>query len=189
MIGNGEMQAAPLWTGVETVLAEPVSEAVPRSIACIWMLVPSVKNTIIWPPTGPSAAWASVPRPVILVGAPKALPTLARVVYVIMLFIISVVMINLLIAILTERVSELNRHKDAMQTVQTLSMALLQHRASTKSLVRFVSPFMYITNRARRKYFIESDDRSKIFLHVIEQVAVAPAQQESVDAVTNNAKS
>ena len=115
----------------------------------------------------------AVPSPLYFESATT--PIFACVIYLIMIFIVSIILINLLIAVMTERVSELNRHTTIIQTIQLISMSLLMERASTRSLVRYVSPFRARTRRVHNKYFVESHDRRKTYLYVIEPVAKVSA--------------
>ena len=79
----------------------------------------------------------AVPSPLYFESATT--PIFACVIYLIMIFIVSIILINLLIAVMTERVSELNRHTTIIQTIQLISMSLLMERASTRSERRHVA--------------------------------------------------
>ena len=98
------------------------------------------------------------------------IPLFSRIVYIVLIFIVGIVMMNLLIAIMTDRVAELNKHKETIQKIQRLSISLLLNRSAKN--VQFLNPFHFIEKRVRKRYYVESADKSQVFLHVIETIPV-----------------
>ena len=79
------------------------------------------------------------------------IPELGIVLYVLLLVIISIVLVNLLIAIMTRRIDEISRMKDDMLKLERMSIILyMEERVKTKIAIVGFKYFDRIVNKLRR---------------------------------------
>ena len=99
-------------------------------------------------------------------------PSLARFYYIFLLFMIGIVLFNLLIALMTDRVSFLNQHKDTIQGLQRVSMAKLL-KFNSKFGTRIFNKIAWFRNYTAKindRYFTTNEDKTRVFLHVVEKI-------------------
>ena len=101
------------------------------------------------------------------------LPIVSVGIYMLLLFWIGITMLNQLIAVMTDRVGEINQHKAAIKQIQRVSAGLLL-KDNSKLGGRFVKTLLNLGCCRRRKdhHYSPSDRRDRVFLHVIEVPAL-----------------
>ena len=112
----------------------------------------------------------TVPDPLYMDNA--EVPLLAILLYISMLFLIGITMLNQLIAVMTDRVGQINRHKWTITELQKLSIALFLSENSKLfgRLLFSIKNALQRKYKFKQKYFTRNEDGSQVFLHVVEVI-------------------
>ena len=94
---------------------------------------------------------------------------LAVVLYSSFLLLVPLVLINLIIAIMTQKVSALNRYQNTIQSLQKLFLALFMERISSFRLIP-INPFKSMQNKVESKHLVFNEDGTQIFIEVVEKI-------------------
>ena len=95
-------------------------------------------------------------------------PLISQLTYICILLLLSVTILNMLIAVFSDRVAEINAFRNEVLQLQAMSLLVVMEE-SRKLLSSRMSPSALKRTSfvARRKHIVESDDNSSVYLHTL----------------------
>ena len=99
-------------------------------------------------------------------------PGLAQAGYLIMVMVITLVLMNLMIGVFSDHISDLNKHRELINTLQNISIALYneesKHFSSIQIAIKKLLPKMH-DKLYGRKHFLVDESNGKIYICVFER--------------------
>ena len=93
--------------------------------------------------------------------------SISMITFVVFLVMISIIMLNLIIATMTRKVSFLNSHQETIKGLQSIILAQTIEEIWNFD-IKWLNPYAYFQRKAEEKYLVKSKDGQSVFLHVVE---------------------
>lgn len=91
----------------------------------------------------------------------------SMIVYTLFLVAVSMVMVNVIIARMIEKVKQLHRYKSTVSRLQFIVSAMFMEGIASSFMI-WLNVLKFRHDRVSIKYFIKSEDGSKVFIRVVE---------------------